>query len=302
MQACIRWLFSANKRINVSVSPSSSWLWTRKSLQRTQGFPAVNIPKGFENKSGATGTFVFFTIVGSYIELSSNPVASCPTRAAVEESWKFSKDFWDCAGIKSAFVADVSLEDLLFSSVCTTLFWLWSSAEGNFVSAPCGVTEDDDVEGESVELCWGTFCAAAEAISELVLSGVVLVTSFVLLDVVSVLSLVSPLLLVLELSALSLPAVSVCVEGSVCCFCCELSVVTVFSCKPLSSEGFGNSPEPDHSSEPEPEKSSLSLSLSSRLSLVRLLAFGSLKISPSKASGALRRSTADAAAGRRSEN
>lgn len=92
----------------------------------------------------------------------------------------------------------------------------------------------------------------------------------------------------------------VCVDVRVACPC-WLSVVTASLDVLLSSEGFGNSPEPDHSSEPEPEKSSLSLSLSSRLSFVRLVALGSLKISPRRASGALRRSTADAG-GRRSES
>ena len=264
---------------------------------------AVNIPKGLNIESEATGTFVFFTIVGSYRELSSNPWVCCPMRAAAGLSWIFSTELWSCAGKKSAVVADVSLEELLFSSVCTTLFWLWSSDEGNFVSASCDVT-DDDVEGESVEVCGGVFCAVVEAICALVFSGVLLVllSSLMLLelDIVPALSVVSSLVLLVELSAFAIG--SVCVVGSVCCFCCEPSVVTVALCKLLSSEGFGNSPEPDHSSEPEPEKSSLSLSLSSRLSLVRLVALGSLKISPSKASGALRRSTVDAAVGRRSEN
>ena len=110
--------------------------------------------------------------------------------------------------------------------------------------------------------------------------------------------------MLLELLVLSLGVVaevaSVCVDVWVGCFC-WLSFVSVSLGLLLSSEGFGNSPEPDHSSEPEPEKSSLSLSLSSRLSFVRLVALGSLKISPSRASGALRRSTADAG-GRRSES
>lgn len=275
------------------------------SSQRKQAlvfmWTATNIPKGMNIESEVTGTFVFFTIVGSYRELSSNPGVCCSTRAAAGLSWIFSTELWSCAGKKSAVVADVSLEDLLFSSVCTTLFWLWSSDEGNFVSASCDVT-DDDVEGVSVEVCGGVFCAVMEAICALVLSGVLLVSLLVLLelDIVAALSLVSSLLLLVELLAFALG--SVCVVGSICCFCCEPSFVTVALCKLLSSEGFGNSPEPDHNSEPEPEKSSLSLSLSSRLSLVRLVALGSLKISPSKASGALRRSTADAALGRRSEN
>ena len=141
-----------------------------------------------------------------------------------------------------------------------------------------------------------------ESVAELVLSGVVSKELTVLsLDVVSVLSLASLLTLLLEESVFPVVVVSVCVDVSVCCFCCELSVAAVLLCELLSSVGFGNSPEPDHNSEPEPEKSSLSLSLSSRLSFVRLVALGSLKISPSKASGALRRSTADSA-GRRSEN
>lgn len=114
----------------------------------------------------------------------------------------------------------------------------------------------------------------------------------------------SELLLLLELLVISLAVVfevaSVCVDVCVTCPC-WLSVVKASLGVLLSSEGFGNSPEPDHSSEPEPEKSSLSLSLSSRLSFVRLVALGSLKISPRRASGALRRSTADAGV-RRSES
>ena len=120
----------------------------------------------------------------------------------------------------------------------------------------------------------------------------------------SVLSFMSELLLLLELLVFSLDVVlevaSVCVDVCVACPC-WLSVVTASLGVLLSSEGFGNSPEPDHNSEPEPEKSSLSLSLSSRLSFVRLVALGSLKISPRRASGALRRSTADAG-DRRSES
>lgn len=147
------------------------------------------------------------------------------------------------------------------------------------------------------------------------MSGVVLVSSFVLsvsvLDVelvavssplftetVLLLSLESVLLLVITLSRFLLPVVSVCVD-----VCCSggLLAVKVTLCELLSSEGFGESPEPDHNSEPEPERSLLLVSLSSRLSFVKLVALGSLKISPSKASGALRRSTADAAGCRKSE-
>lgn len=122
----------------------------------------------------------------------------------------------------------------------------------------------------------------------------------------SVLSFMSELLLLLELLVISLDVVlevaSVSFRVDVCVACpCWLSVVTASLGVLLSSEGFDNSPEPDHSSEPEPEKSSLSLSLSSRLSFVRLVALGSLKISPRRASGALRRSTADAG-DRRSES
>ena len=122
----------------------------------------------------------------------------------------------------------------------------------------------------------------------------------------SVLSFMSELLLLLELLVISLDVVlevaSVPFRVVVCVACpCWLSVVTASLGVLLSSEGFDNSPEPDHNSEPEPEKSSLSLSLSSRLSFVRLVALGSLKISPRRASGALRRSTADAG-DRRSES
>ena len=120
----------------------------------------------------------------------------------------------------------------------------------------------------------------------------------------SVLSFMSELLLLLELLVFSLDVVlevaSVCVDVCVACPCWLFVVAASFGVL-LSSEGFGHSPEPDHSSVPEPEKSSLSLSLSSRLSFVRLVALGSLKISPRRASGALRRSTADAG-DRRSES
>lgn len=119
-----------------------------------------------------------------------------------------------------------------------------------------------------------------------------------------VLSFMSELLLVLELLVFSLVVVLegtfVCVDVCVTCPCWS-SVVKASLGVLLSSEGFGNSPEPDHSSVPEPEKSSLSLSLSSRLSFVKLVALGSLKISPRRASGALRRSTADVGI-RRSES
>ena len=182
------------------------------------------------------------------------------------------------------------------------------------MSALCVVTVDEFEDG-SVELCRGTFCSAVEAISELILSGVASVSLFLLseslfdavlllsasrnLDMVSLLSLASTVLSLVALSGFVIP---VCVDDSVCCGSGDLFVVSVAPCKLLSSEGFVESPELDHKSEPEPERSSLSLSLSSRLSFVKLVALGSLKISPSKASGALRRSTADAAGGRKSEN
>ena len=84
----------------------------------------ADLPKGLENISAATGISVFFTIVGSYNELSSNPGDCCPTRAAAELSGILSKGFCVCAGKKSALGVDWSLEDLSLSSVCTTLFWL----------------------------------------------------------------------------------------------------------------------------------------------------------------------------------
>ena len=129
-----------------------------------------NLPTGADRASKATGTFVFFTIVGSYNDESSNPawVASWLTKDASGLSATVSKVFGVWAGKISALGADVSLKDLSFSSVCTTLFWLCSSEEGKFTSAPCDVT-GDDVEDEFVELCWGAFCAVVESIGELAL-------------------------------------------------------------------------------------------------------------------------------------
>lgn len=235
----------------------------------------VDLFKGLENIFVVIGIFVFFIIVGLYNELLLNLGDCCFIRVVVELLGIFFKGFCVCVGKKLVLGVDWLLEDLLFFFVCIILFWFWFLVEGNFVLVFCDVIIGD-VKGVFVEFCWGVVCVVVEGFIELVFLGVV-VGVFEMFVLFFMLELLLLLELLVFLFDVVLEVVFVCVDVCVDCFCWLFVVMVLFGVL-LFLEGFGNLFEFDYNFEFELEKLLLLLLLFLRLSFVRFVVFGLLKI------------------------
>lgn len=156
----------------------------------------------------------------------------------------------------------------------------------------------DEFEDGFVEFCRGIFCFVVEVILELILLGVVFVLLFLLLeflfDVVLLLLVLCKfdmvLLLFLVLIVLLFVVllgfvIFVCVDDLVCCGSGDLFVVLVVFCELFFLEGFVELFEFDYKFEFELERLLLLLLLFLRLSFVKFVVFGLLKIFLSKVLG-----------------
>lgn len=168
---------------------------------------------------------------------------------------------------------DLLLEVLLFFFVWIIVFWFWFLVEGNFVFVFCDVIFGD-VKDVFVEFCVGVVCVVVEGFIVLVLLELleVVVEVFVLLLLFFILVVLLELLDFLVFVVLEV--VSVCDRVLVVCLCWFFVWFNVV----VFLEGFGNLFEFDYSFEFELEKLLLLLLLFLRLSFVKFVVFGLLKI------------------------